>query len=100
MGLKEQQAALAKLYTSNSLREQLANSALRQEASLGLSQAEQLKLKSIVKGDVTAFALSLLRKRLAQVKKILPGALFWQKTYRICSKPLQLTNPRPVLRDI
>ncbi len=73
MGLKEQQAALAKLYTSNSLREQLANSALRQEASLGLSQAEQLKLKSIVKGDVTAFALSLLRKRLAQVKKILPG---------------------------
>jgi hypothetical protein len=73
MGLKEQQSALAKLYTSNSLREQLANSALRQEASLDLSQAEQSKLKAIVNGDITAFAVSLITKRLGVVKKILPG---------------------------
>ena len=73
MGLKAQQAALAKLYTSKSSREHLENPASKENDSLELSQAEQVKLNSILEGDVTSFAISLLRKRLGQVKNILPG---------------------------
>ena len=73
MGLKEQQAALAKLYTSKSSREHLENSGSKEEDSLELSQAEQVKLNSILEGDITSFAISLLRKRLGQVKNMLPG---------------------------
>ena len=73
MGLKAQQAALAKLYTSKSSREHLENPASKENDSLELSQAEQVKLNSILEGDLTSFAISLLRKRLGQVKNILPG---------------------------
>jgi len=73
MGLKAQQAALAKLYTSKSSREYLENPASKENDSLELSQAEQVKLNSILEGDLTSFAISLLRKRLGQVKNILPG---------------------------
>ena len=73
MGLEEQQAALAKLYTSNSLREQLASSALKGDFYLGLCQSEQIKLYTIINTDIKIFALSLLRKRLGVIKKILPA---------------------------
>jgi len=73
MGLEEQQAALAKIYTSHSLREQLVKLALKEDFYLGLCRSEQTKLYSIVNTDIKIFALSLLRKRLEQIKKILPG---------------------------
>ena len=73
MGLKEQQAALAKLYTSESSREHLANSGSTLYGSLELNQAEQAKLNSILEDEVTSFATSLIRKRLGQVKKMLPA---------------------------
>ena len=74
MGLEEQQAALAKIYTSNSLRKLLENSGLNKDCSLSLSQSEQKKLCSMANNkDVRMFALALLRKRLRQIKKILPA---------------------------
>ena len=73
MGLKEQQSALAKLYTSQSYREHLANSGSTLDDRLQLNEAEQEKLNSILEGEVTSFANSLVRKRLGQVKNMLPG---------------------------
>ena len=73
MGLKEQQAVLAKLYTSQSYREHLANSGSTLDDRLQLNEAEQEKLNSILEGEVTSFANSLVRKRLGQVKNMLPG---------------------------
>jgi len=73
MGLKEQQAALAKLYTSESSRDHLASSGSTRDSSLKLNQAEQAKLNSILQDEVKSFATSLIRKRLGQVKNMLPG---------------------------
>ena len=96
MGLKEQQAALAKLYTSQSYREHLANSGSTLDGSLELNQAEQAKLNSILEDEVTSFATSLIRKRLGQVKNMLPGtcALLGEKLWDLfqCFAANQATN--------
>lgn len=88
MGLAEVQLVLAQLYTNTELRERFFANPQVVGEELGLSVDEQQQLALLSAQQVKGFASSLKRKRLGEVRELLPltarvlgkdcSKLFWQ----------------------
>jgi hypothetical protein len=88
MGLLQLQQALAKIYTDTASREKFLDPSPTIDRELELSEKETQYLTKISSQQVNLFATSLKRKRLGQIRKLLPltskclekdfSQLFWQ----------------------
>jgi hypothetical protein len=74
MGLAEQQAALARLYTSAALRERFLSDPVGTAGYLGLAEEDAAELARLDVDRLRHFARSLVNKRLNDVSKCLPLA--------------------------
>ncbi len=88
MELAKLQQILARLYTDRGFRERFFNDPFAVAAELGLSPIEVDRLRDLLGAQVGFFASSLVRKRLNEVRKLLPlssrvlgrtfESLFWR----------------------
>jgi hypothetical protein len=74
MGLAEIQAALARLYVDRALRQQFFERPDEIGAAFGLRRDEAESLARTPRAQVERYAASLLRKRRAQVRRLIPLA--------------------------
>ena len=72
MGLAEQQAALAKLYTDSTSRKAFYKDAQEAGKSWGLSDADIREIVLVPREQIEGFARSLVAKRRSEVVKLLP----------------------------
>jgi hypothetical protein len=72
MGVAEQQAALARLYVDPNIRERFRKDPYALCRELGLKASDAELLRSLAVDQVDSFARSLRRKRLCEVRKLLP----------------------------
>jgi len=72
MGLAEQQAALAKLYTDGTARKAFYKNAQEAGSSWGLSDADIREIVLVPREQIEGFARSLVAKRRGEVEKFLP----------------------------
>ncbi len=72
MELSRQQQILARLYTDHSFRERFFSDPFSTGAELGLSRVELDRLADLSGAQVEFFASSLVRKRMNEVRKMLP----------------------------
>ncbi len=73
MGLAEQQHVLVRLYTDATFRERFLADPHRASAELGLAAEDAQRLIQVSAPQVRFFARSLYRKRLGEVRKLLPA---------------------------
>jgi hypothetical protein len=73
MGLRELQSVLARLYTEEALRTELAVDPASFAARSGLSDSECADLGELLKEAIPSFARSLQRKRMGEVRSFLPA---------------------------
>lgn len=72
MGLQEQQDLLARLYTDPEFRAAFSSDPAGIGRDAGLSPEDLTAIATISSSDIDAFSESLFRKRLNEVKKLLP----------------------------
>jgi hypothetical protein len=72
MGLSQIQQTLAKIYTNSTLKEGFFDRSIVLDRELGLTEEEIEQLTKISSQRVNLFATSLKRKRLGQIRKLLP----------------------------
>jgi hypothetical protein len=75
MGLAEQQALLARIYTDATLREEFFTAPLDMAAQWGLSADDAQHLARLPSHQVSQFAASLYTKRLNEVQHLVPCTL-------------------------
>ena len=74
MGLEAVQAALARLYTDDGLRERFFAAREETAAAMGLAPDDASRVAAVDRGQVEAFAESLRIKRFGEVRDLVPRA--------------------------